>query len=87
MATLLAHSYATGYGFIDEKFAEIVCQVLKIEPQRLIKLKQIQEFNGRAAKPITHAIYPILAVSSHTKNLTSLLITKLENHPMILSQP
>ena len=28
--TTLADTYATGYGFIDEEFAETVCQVLEI---------------------------------------------------------
>ena len=41
MATTLANTCATGYAFIDEEFAETVCQVLEIEPQRLIKPKQI----------------------------------------------
>ena len=41
MATILTNTYATRYSFIDEKFAEIVCQVLKIKLQSLIKLKQI----------------------------------------------
>ncbi len=40
-ATILADTCATGYAFIDEKFAETVCQVLEIEPHCLIKLKQI----------------------------------------------
>ena len=86
-ATTLADTCATGYGFIDEEFAEIVCQVLEIEPQRLIKSKQIQGFDGRAAKPIIHAIYPTLTVGDHTESLAPLLITKLGNHPMILGQP
>ena len=38
---LLADTYAIRYGFIDKKFVEEVCQVLKIKSQRLIKLKQI----------------------------------------------
>ena len=41
MATTLADTCATGYGFINEKFAETVCQNLEIEPQRLIKPKEI----------------------------------------------
>ena len=32
MATILANTCATRYGFIDEKFAETVCQVLEIKP-------------------------------------------------------
>ena len=41
MATTLANTCAAGYNFIDEKLVETVCQVLKIEPQCLIKPKQI----------------------------------------------
>ena len=37
IATTLADICATGYGFIDEKFAETVCQILEIKPQHLIK--------------------------------------------------
>ena len=82
-ATTLADTCANGYSFIDEKFAEIVCQVLEIEPERLIKPKQIQGFDGRAAKPIIYAIYPTLTVGAHIESLAFLLITKLRNHSMI----
>ena len=82
--TTLVDTCATGYGFINEKFAETVCQVLEIELQRLIQLKQIQEFDGRAAKRITHAIYPTLTAGAHTESFAPLLITKLRNHFMIL---
>ena len=86
-ATILADTYATGYSFIDEEFAETVCQVLEIEPQHLIKPKQIQGFDGKVAKPITHAIYPTLTVGDHIESLAPLLITKLRNYLMILGQP
>ncbi len=66
---------------------EIVCQVLEIEPQRLIIPKLIQELNGRVAKPIIHIIYPTLTIGSHTKSFTLLLIIKLGNHLMILGRP
>ena len=32
MATILANTCATGYGFIDEEFAKTVHQVLEIKP-------------------------------------------------------
>ena len=32
MAIILANTDATGYDFIDEKFAKIVCQILEIKP-------------------------------------------------------
>lgn len=58
--------------------------LMKNLSQCLIKPKKIQGFNGRAAKPIIHAIYPILTVVSHSENLAALLITKLENYSIIL---
>ena len=87
MVIILTITCTTRYSFINEEFIETVCQILKIEPQCLIKPKQIQRFDGRVAKPITHAIYPSLTFDTHTKSLVSLLLTKLENHPIILCQP
>ena len=40
-ATTLADTYSIRYGFINEKFVEIICQILEIKPQRLIKIKKI----------------------------------------------
>ena len=31
MAIILANIYTIGYGFIDKKFAKIVCQILEIK--------------------------------------------------------
>lgn len=39
MATVLANTCASRYGFIDKKFAKTICQDLEIKLQRLIKLK------------------------------------------------
>ncbi len=86
-AITLVDTCATRYGFIDEKFAEIVCQTLEIKPQRLTKPKPIQGFDGRATQPVTYAIYPTLSVGSHTESLAPLLITKLGYHRMILGRP
>ena len=87
MAIILTNICAIKYDFIDEKFAETVCQVLEIESQYLIKSKQIQEFDGRAAKSITYAIYRTLSMGTHIESLALLLITKLRNYSMILGQP
>lgn len=65
-AIIVADTYAPEYDFLLEDFAETVYQVLEIEPQRLIKIKQIQEFDGTDVKPITHAIYSTLTVGTHT---------------------
>ena len=86
MARILANIYATRYNFIDKKFAKTIYQVLEIELQYPIKLKQIQKFDSKAAKPMTHAIYPILTVGIYTKSLAFLLITKFRNYSIILGQ-
>ena len=85
-AITLVNTYATGFGFIDEKFAVIICEKLEIQPQRLTKSKPIQGFDDRAAWPVTHTIYPTLSMRNHIKSLAPLLITKLGQHPMILSR-
>ena len=83
----LVDTCATGYGFINEKFVEIVCQTLEIKPQRLTKPKSIQGFNDRVAQSVTHAIYLTLSLESHTESVAPLLITKLGHHPMIFGRP
>ncbi len=84
---ILIDTCATRYGYIDEEFVETVCQILEIEPQHLIKPKQIQRFDIRIAKPIIYAIYPPLTFDTHIESLTLLPITKLGNYRMILGQP
>lgn len=86
MAITLANSYATRYSFIIKKFANIVYQIFKIKLQCLIKFKQIQKFDNRVTKSIIHAIYFIFIISTYIKNLAPLLISKLRNYLIILSQ-
>ena len=85
--TTLIDTCAIGFGFINEKFVEIICKRLEIQPQRLIKPKPIQEFDSRAARPVIYAIYLTLSVGNHTESLAHLLITKLGQHPMIFGRP
>lgn len=63
---------------------EKVCQVFKIKSLYLIKSKQVQKFDDRAVKPITHIIYSILTTSIYTKSLAFLLKIILKIHFMIL---
>ena len=66
--------------FIDKKFAREVCDKLNISSQELIKVKLIRKYDEKTDVVITHVIYFILTVNKHRKNLTFLLIIKLENH-------
>ena len=86
-ATILIDTCATRFGFINEKFAEIVYKKLEIQPQRLTKPKPIQRFDNKVAYPVTYAIYLMLFVENYIKSLAPLLITKLGYHSIILGRP
>ena len=78
---------AADYSFIDEVIAQIVCNQLQIESLTLIKVKSIREFNDHYAKKlITHVIYSNLTVQNHMIEITSMLITQLDQHQMILEK-
>jgi len=78
---------AADYSFIDEVIAQIVCDQLQIESLTLIKAKSIREFDDHYAKKlITHVIYLNLTVQSHTIEIAFMLITRLNQHQMILGK-
>ncbi len=78
---------AVDYSFIDEVIAQIVCDQLQIESLTLIKAKSIREFDDHYAKKlITHVIYSNLTVQDHTIDTASMLITRLNQHQMILEK-
>ncbi len=78
---------AADYSFIDEVIAQIVCDQLQIESLTLIKAKSIREFDDHYAKKlIIHAIYSNLTVQDHTIDTASMLITRLDQHQMILEK-
>ena len=84
----LVDTGATGYAFIDEMTAHIICENLGISPIPLSKPKPVKGFDGHLAKrPITHAIYPGLTVQDHSELTAPMLITPLEQHPIILGKP
>ncbi len=78
---------AADYSFIDEVIAQIVCDQLQIKSLTLIKAKSIWEFDDHYAKKlITHVIYLNLTVQDHTIDTASMLITRLDQHQMILEK-
>jgi len=83
----LIDTEAADYSFIDELIAQNVCDHLQIKSLSLIKLKSIRRFNDHYAKKlITHAIYLNLTVQDHMKRFVSMLITRLDQHQMILEK-
>jgi len=78
---------AVDYSFIDEVIAQIVCDQLQIKSLTLIKAKSIQEFDNHYAKKlITHVIYSNLTIQDHMINIAFMLITRLDQHQMILEK-
>ncbi len=83
----LIDTEAADYSFIDELIVQNVYDHLQIESLSLIKLKSIREFDDHYAKKlITHAIYLNLTVQDHMKRFASMLITRLNQHQMILEK-
>ena len=78
---------ATGWSFVDEDIARILCNGLQMEPVRLSKPRPLKGFDGQRAKSVTHAIYPTLTVQNHSESTCPMLITKLGHHDMILGKP
>ena len=74
------------HAFIDKEFAREICDKLNISFQELVKVKFIRKYDEKTNVAITHVIYFILIVNEHRKSLTFLLITKLENHKLILKK-
>ena len=81
----LIDTEAADYSFINELIAQNVYDHLQIESLPLIKLKSIRRFDNHYAKKlIIHAIYSNLTVQDHMKRFVSMLITRLDQHQMIL---
>ena len=77
---------ATGYLFVDPAMACRVCDELEIKPIWLSKPKAIYGFNGKRALDVTHTIYPTMTVQDHRETVTSMLVTKLDQHQIILEK-
>ncbi len=78
---------AADYSFIDKVIAQIVCDQLQIKSLTLIKAKSIREFDDHYAKKfITYVIYLNLTVQDHTIDTVFMLITRLDQHQIILEK-
>jgi hypothetical protein len=74
------------YSFIDTDIAHKVCERLGIVPLKLNKPREVKGYDERRGKDITHAIYPSMIIQNHTKSSTSMMITKLDQHSIILDK-
>ena len=75
---VLLNTDSSRHAFINKKFAQKICEKLFLLFQKLIKIKFIRKYDEKTDFAITYVIYFIIILNEHRKNLTSLLITKLE---------
>jgi hypothetical protein len=76
----------TDYSFIDTDIAQQVCEALEISLLKLNKSREVKNYDERRDKDITHAIYSSMIIQNHTENSTSMMITKLDQHSIILNK-
>jgi hypothetical protein len=74
----------TDYLFIDIDIARQVCEVLKISSLKLNKSREVKDYDERRDKNIIHAIYFSMTIQNHTENSISMMITKLDQHSILL---
>ncbi len=76
----------TDYSFIDIDVAHQVCEVLKISFLKLNKVREVKNYDERRDKDITHVIYSSMIIQNHTESFISMMITKLDQHSIILEK-
>jgi hypothetical protein len=74
------------YSFIDIDIAHQVCEMLKIIFLKLNKSREVKNYDERRDKNITHVIYSFMTIQNHTKSSISMMITKLDQHSIILKK-
>ncbi len=74
------------YFFIDINVVHKICESLNINSLKLNKSREVKEYDERRDKDIIHAIYSLMTIQNHTKNSTSMMIIKLDQHSIILKK-
>jgi hypothetical protein len=77
----------TDYSFIDTDVAHQVCEVLRISFLKLNKIREVKSYDERKNKDITHVIYSSMIIQNHTESFIFMMITKLDQHSIILKKP
>jgi hypothetical protein len=74
------------YLFIDIVIAQKVCDSLEISSLKLNKSREVKDYDERRNKNITHVIYSFTIIQNHIESLISMMITKFDQHLIILSK-
>jgi hypothetical protein len=63
-----------------------ICETLKISSMKLNKSRKIKEYDERMSDSIIHVIYSRMIIRNHVESSILLLITKLDQHDIILEK-
>ncbi len=74
------------YSFININIAHKVCERLKIALLKFNKSREEKNYDERRSKNITHVIHFSMIIQDHTESCTSMMITKLDQHSIILKK-
>ena len=71
--------------FIDESLMSELCKHFDIQSISLSKSKSIQSYDEISdRKSITHTLYTSIMIQEHKNEMMSLLITRLDQHKIII---
>ncbi len=74
------------YSFIDINIAHKMCELLSIVLLKLNKSREVKSYDERRNKNIIHVIYSFMIIQNHTKSSIFMMITKLDQHSIILDK-
>ncbi len=83
--TMIDNDYID-YFFVDINIAHKVCELLRIVFLKLNKSREMKSYDERRSKKITHVIYSFMIIQNYTKSFMSIMITKLNQHLIILKK-
>jgi hypothetical protein len=72
------------YSFVNNIIVRSICEALNISSVRLNKSRKMKNYDERMSESITHVIYSRMIIRDHVESSTFLLITKLDQHDVIL---
>jgi hypothetical protein len=74
------------YSFVNSTIVRSICETLKISSMKLNKSRKIKRYDERISDSITHVIYSRMIIRDHVESFILLLITKLDQHDIILEK-
>ena len=74
------------YVFVNEKIVKNICKILQIISMKLSREKHFNKFDEIKIKLVTHFILFSLTIQDYSELSTSMFITKIENHFIILDK-